>query len=85
MDWVWADSRAFAEMAYYDDEKHQLYIRFHSGRIYRYFEFPHHQYDELLAAESRDTYFAEQIRRKFLYEEVVEQRLIPRLVYSSGK
>ena len=35
MDWVWADSRAFAEMAY-DDDKHQLYIRFHSGKISRF-------------------------------------------------
>jgi hypothetical protein len=39
----------------------------------------------LLAAESRGTYFAEQIRGKFLYEEAVEPRLGPRLVYSSGK
>ena len=84
MDWVWADSRAFAEVAY-DDNKHQLYVRFHGGKIYRYFEFPRHQYDELLAAESRGAYFAEQIRGKFLYEEVVEPRLGPRLVYSSGK
>ena len=84
MDWVLADSRAFAEMAY-GNSKRQLYMRFHSGKIYRYFDFPFHQYDELLAAESRGTYFAEQIRGKFLYEEVVDPRLGPRLVYSSGK
>jgi hypothetical protein len=84
MDWVWADSRAFAEVAY-DNDKHQLYIRFHSGKVYRYFGFPHHQYDELLAAESRGTYFAEQIRGRFAYEQAVEPRLGPGLVYSSGK
>src|SRR5205085_11267007 len=84
MDWIWADSQAFAEVAY-DDDKHQLYIQFHSGKIYRYFDFPRLQYDELLAAESRCTYFAEQLRCKFLYEEVVDPGLGARLVYSSGE
>ena len=56
-----------------------------SGKVYRYFDFPRHQYDELLAAESKGTYFAEQIRGKFRYEEVGEVRLGRSLVYSSGK
>jgi hypothetical protein len=84
MNWVLVDSRAFAAVAYRHG-KRQLYVRFHSGKIYRYFDFPRHQYDELLAAESKGTYFAEHIRGKFLYEEVGEARLGPCLVYSSGK
>jgi hypothetical protein len=65
--------------------KRQLYVRFHSRKIYRYFDFPRHQFDELLAAESKGTYFAEEIRGKFLYGEVGETHLRPHLVYSSGK
>jgi hypothetical protein len=84
MNWVPVDSRAVAALAY-DCGKRQLYVRFHSGRIYRYFEFTLGQYDKLLAAESKGTYFAEEIRGKFLYEEVREARMGPRLVYSSGK
>jgi hypothetical protein len=84
MNWIPVDSRAFAAVAYRGG-RWQLYVRFHSGKIYRYLDFPRHQFDELLAAESKGTYFAEDIRGKFLYEEVGEERLGPRLVYSSGK
>lgn len=84
MDWVGVESRALAAVTY-DDAKHHLYVRFRSGKLYRYSDFPRHQYDGLLAAESKGTYFAEQIRGKFLYEEVGEPRFGPRLVYSSGK
>ena len=58
-----------ASEAYLGD-KRQLFLRFHSGKVYRYFGFPPDQYDELLAAESKGGYFAESIRGKFLYEEV---------------
>jgi hypothetical protein len=34
-------------------------VRFHSGKIYRYFDFPPDLYEELLAADSKGTYFAE--------------------------
>jgi hypothetical protein len=84
MNWVSVDSRAFAAVAYRQG-KRRLYVRFHGGKIYRYSDFPRHQYDELLAAESKGTYFAEYIRGKFLYEEVGDKRLRPHLVYSSGK
>ena len=84
MNWVSVDSRAFAAVGYRRGER-QLYVRFHSGKIYRYFDFPPDHYDELLAADSKGSYFAENIRGKFLYEEVGEARLGPHLVYSSGK
>ena len=64
MNWVSVDSRAFAAVAYRRGER-QLCVRFHSGKIYRYFDFPPGQYEELLAAESKGTYFSENIRDKF--------------------
>jgi hypothetical protein len=48
-------------------------LTFHSGKTYRYFEFPAHQYDEFLAAESRGKYFRTNIRGKFRDEEVREK------------
>jgi len=40
--------------------------------ICHYFEFPAHQYDEFLAAESQGKYFGAHIRGKFRDEEVRE-------------
>ena len=71
MNWVDVDLSVFASVAYRCDQR-QLFLRFHSGKVYRYFGFPSEQYDELLAAESKGGYFAESIRGKFLYEEVRE-------------
>ena len=71
MNWVSVDSSVFASVAYRSDQR-QLFLRFHSGKVYRYFGFPPDQYDELLAAKSKGEYFAESIRGKFLYEEVRE-------------
>ena len=71
MNWVVVDSSVFASVAYRSDQ-HQLFLKFHTGKVYRYFEFPSEQYDELLALESKGRYFAESIRGKFLYEEVRE-------------
>ena len=34
----------------YDAGKHILYLRFRSGDVYRYFEFPEEQYREFLDA-----------------------------------
>jgi hypothetical protein len=71
MNWVAVDSSVFASGAYRVDQP-QLFLRFHSGKVYRYFGFPSEQYAELLAAESKGGYFAESIRGKFLYEEIRE-------------
>jgi len=73
INWVPVISSVFTSVAF-DEDKLQLYVRFQSGKVYRYFEFPLDQYDELLAAESKGGYFAEKIRGKFLYEEVHEAR-----------
>src|SRR5215472_16078661 len=45
-------------------------LRFHSGKVYGYFEFPSEQYDEFLAADSKGRYFAGHIRGQFRDEEV---------------
>jgi hypothetical protein len=71
MNWVPVVSSVLAAAAY-DEDKRQLYLRFHSGRVYRYFAFPRYQYDELLAAESHGKYFGAHIRGKFGDEEVGE-------------
>ncbi len=84
VDWLSMESSVLAAVAYRRDRR-QLYLRFHSGDVYRYFEFPPHQYDELLAAESKGRYFAHSIRDKFLYEQVYESPLYGTSTYSSGK
>ena len=67
VDWMAVESRAFNSAAY-DAGKRQLYLRFHSGDVYRYFEFPPEQYEEFLAADSKGRYFAHKIRDRFQYE-----------------
>jgi len=67
MDWQSFESKLLAAAAY-DAEKHTLYLRFRSGDVYRYFEFPDEQYQDLLDAESRGRYFLIHIRNQFRYE-----------------
>ena len=74
VEWQAVDSSAFACMAYRTDAR-QLYVRFHSGSIYRYFDCPVDLYDAFLAAESKGRYFSRCIRDRFRYEEI---RLRPR-------
>ena len=52
MDWQYFESKLLAASAYHDG-KHILYLRFWSGEVYCYFEFPAERYRELLDAESR--------------------------------
>jgi hypothetical protein len=75
LNWVSVVSKALAAVAY-DEGNRLLYLKFHSGKVYRYFEFefPAHQYDEFLAAESHGKYFGEHIRGKFRDEEIRETR-----------
>lgn len=71
--WIPVESSVFTSAAYRDEEQ-QLYLRFHDGRIYRYFEFPQEMYEEFLRAESKGTYFARNIRNRFRYEQVHKPR-----------
>jgi hypothetical protein len=67
MDWQSFESKLLASSAY-DAGKHILYLRFRSGEVYRYLEFPEEQYQEFLAAESRGRYFLSHIRNRFPYQ-----------------
>jgi hypothetical protein len=71
MDWQPLESKMFAAVAY-AAERRILYLRFRSGEVYRYFEFPEEQYRELLNAESRGRYFLSHIRNQFRYERLAK-------------
>jgi hypothetical protein len=56
----------------YDEEKRILYLRFRSGDVYRYFEFPEEQYQAFLDAESHGHYFLSNIKNQFRYEHLAK-------------
>lgn len=85
IDWVSVDSSVFEAVGYRDVER-QLYLKFHDGREWRYFDFPAYQYDEFLKSESLGRYFGKRIRGKFREEEVHETPLRRELkTYSSSQ
>ena len=49
-----------------------LWLRFVSGDVYRYFEFPEEQYQEFLDAESHGRYFLNHIRNHFRFERMAK-------------
>ncbi len=59
----------------YDAEGRILYLRFQSGDVYRYFEFPAEQYKDFLNAESHGKYFLSNIRDQFKYERLAKLRV----------
>lgn len=67
LDWQPLESKMLAASAY-EAPRRRLYLRFHSGDVYRYFTFPADQYQEFLDAESRGRYFLSHIRNHFPYE-----------------
>jgi hypothetical protein len=71
MDWQYFESKLLTSSAY-DDGKRILYLRFRSGEVYCYFEFPEQQYRELLNAESRGRYFLNNIRNRLRYERLAK-------------
>ncbi len=71
MDWQPVESKMFLSAAY-DAEKRILYLRFRSGDVYRYSDFPQEQYQEFLDAESRGRYFLSCIRDRFRYERLAK-------------
>ena len=71
MDWQSFESKMFTSSAY-DAGRHILYLRFRSGEVYRYFEFPEEQYREFLDAESRGRHFLNFIRNRFRYERLAK-------------
>jgi hypothetical protein len=73
MNWLPLESTALNSAAYLPAER-SLYLEFHSGEKYRYFEFPPELYQEFLAAESKGTFFARNIRNHFRYEQLPHTR-----------
>ena len=73
VEWVPVESGLFSSAAYRASE-HQLYLRFHDGKIYRFFECPVAVYCEFVAAASKGRYFSQQIRNRFRYEMVCRSR-----------
>jgi hypothetical protein len=71
MDWQHSESKLLAASAC-GGGKRILYLRFRSGEVYRYFEFPAARYRELLEAESRGRYFLSHVRNQFPYERLAK-------------
>jgi hypothetical protein len=74
MDWQPLDSKMLAAVAY-APETGTLHLRFRSGEIYRYFDFPEAQYQEFLKAESRGRYFLTHIRGRFRYQRIAQSNV----------
>ena len=73
MEWQPLVSKMFLSAAH-DAEKRILYLRFQSGDVYPYFQFPGEKYQEFLNAESRRRYFLSNIRDLFRYERLARLR-----------
>lgn len=73
MTWQPLDSKLLSSAAF-DAQNRILYLRFTSGDVYRYFDFPPEQYRHLLDAESRGRYFLTNIRNQFRYERLARLR-----------
>jgi hypothetical protein len=71
MQWQSIESKMFAAEAY-DANSGVLYLRFRSGDVYRYFDFPAEAYQQFLNAESRGRFFLSNIRDQFRYERLAK-------------
>jgi hypothetical protein len=67
MDWEPLNSSVFASVAY-SPATQTLYLRFHSGETYCYFEFPPEEYRNFFAADSKGQYFSNNIRDRYRFE-----------------
>ena len=71
MTWSPIESKMFTSAAY-DAAKATLYLRFQSGEVYRYFNFPDQQYQSFLSADSKGRYFLTHIRDRFPYQRLAK-------------
>lgn len=72
MHWRLLDSSVFTAAAYLRP-KRVLYLRFRSGDLYRYFNFPPGLYRDFLASDSKGQHFARNIRDRFPCELVAKK------------
>lgn len=69
MNWLAMESSVFTAATYHAG-KRLLFLRFDSGDVYCYFEFPPELWNEFLAADSRGRYFSRSIRDQFRYRQL---------------
>ena len=74
MTWLPLESKMFLSVAY-NAGKRPLYLRFRSGDVYRYFQFPDDDYQQLLRAESKGRHFLSGIRNCFPYKRMAKLRV----------
>jgi len=67
VEWMPVESGLFSSAAYRASAR-QLYLRFHDGKIYRFFDCPVAVYSEFVGAASKAKYFSQQIRNHFRYQ-----------------
>ncbi|HTU45427.1 MAG TPA: KTSC domain-containing protein [Bryobacteraceae bacterium] len=70
VDWLPLDSSVFTSAAYLPAQR-TLYLRFRSGELYCYFDFPSQKYQDFLAADSKGRYFSTNIRDRFPYRHLL--------------
>jgi KTSC domain len=69
VEWVRVKSKMLSAVAYNNDW-HQLYLKFLSGDIYCYREVPLRRFEELLAADSKGKYCRRHILNRYSYERI---------------
>lgn len=85
LEWKAVESSVLSSAAY-RPEARQLYLRFHDGDVYRYFDCTVEIYEAFLTAESQGRYFARHIRNRLRYEQVrCAQRRTGRSVTADGR
>lgn len=51
----------------YDLDSETLEVEFHDGSVYQYSNVPQGEYDALMSADSKGTYFSANIRNRYPY------------------
>ena len=69
MNWIDVSSSNLSRVRY-EDRTNTLEIEFQGGRVYQYFDVPKQIYESLLKAESKGSFFHEQIRGHYRYARV---------------
>jgi KTSC domain len=67
LNWQPLESKLLAAAAY-EAPRRILYLRFHSGEVYRYFIFSAEHFQGFLDADSQGRYFLSHIRNQFPYQ-----------------
>lgn len=65
-EWIPVESTHLS-MIRYEEESRTLEIEFQDGSRYQYFEVPRAEFEGLNAADSKGTYFHENIRERYRY------------------